>query len=159
MQYHLVFDATQVGYGHWSYLEGILLFAASAVGVAWYNRSSGGRLGSSRSKQWVLMLCLFSIFAAVLFFPDYRNYLSLQSALRESKCQIAEGIVTNFHLVTRRNHADEVFSVSGHRFEYWDGGGQNGFHQSGIIRDGLPVRIFFVGADPHSDIVRLETAQ
>lgn len=156
MEYRVVFDVTQTEFSHWPYLANALLLAASAVGAAWYNRSSGGRLGP-RGKQFILMLCLFSIFAAVGFALNYQDYLELQSALRHSQCRIAEGVVTNFHYTTSRHSAYDVFFVNGNRFEYSGRSGQNGFHQRGIIRDGLPVRIFFAGQPPN--IARLEIAQ
>jgi hypothetical protein len=77
--------------------------------------------------------------------------------LRQSKCQVVEGTVTKYHWVTFQHNSEEVFFVNGNRFDYWQGGGQNGFNQGGIIRDGLPVRVYYAGQQ-HPDIARLEVA-
>jgi hypothetical protein len=157
MTYHVVFDVTQTGYRHWQTHACAALFVGLGMGTLWYSRRACGSFGAKGYKQFALMLCLMGIGAVVMFGLDYEDYLSLQSALRQSKCQVVEGTVTNYHWMTIHRHSDEVFFVNGNRFEYWQDGGQNGFNQGGIIRDGVPVRVYYVGQQ-HPDIARLEVA-
>ena len=157
MTYHVVFDVTQTGYRHWQTLACAALFAGLGMGTLWYSQRARGSLGAKGYNRFALMLCLMGIGAVAMFGLNYEDYLGLQSALRQSKCRVLEGIVTNYHLVTIHHHSDDVFFVNGNRFEYRQGGGQNGFNQGGLIRDGLQVRVYYVGQQ-HPDIARLEVA-
>jgi len=83
--------------------------------------------------------------------------------MQQSQCEVTEGIVSQFHIeyVGKHNRVGEIFVVDGKQFRYADGSAQNGFHQVGIIHDGMQVRIYhYDKTDPtDKDIARLEIAQ
>jgi hypothetical protein len=80
----------------------------------------------------------------------------LQQQLDQGRARVVAGKVED-HL--NANFAYECFSVEGQRFCYSDGPTSVGFHQTsqngGPIRDGLEVRVTFIG----NTIVRLEVAE
>jgi hypothetical protein len=82
--------------------------------------------------------------------------------MRDSKCIITEGIVNHFYTLEADKHRPgESFIVNGVEFRYSNGSAQNGFHQIGIITNGMQVRIYhFDGIDSvDKDITRLEIVQ
>jgi hypothetical protein len=83
--------------------------------------------------------------------------------MRDSKCVITEGVVTNLHALqsNRQNKPGEVFVVNGVEFRYRDRSAQNGFNQVGLIKNGMQVRIYHFDEDDSidKDITRLEIAQ
>ena len=72
----------------------------------------------------------------------------LAGALKEGRCNVVEGVVTDFVPAPHQGRASESFAVAGQRFEYSDYVVSAGFRQSasrgGPIRAGLPVRIHHV---------------
>ncbi len=82
--------------------------------------------------------------------------------MRDSKCIITEGVVTN--LQTHRNDHNkpgESIVVNDVGFRYRKDSAQNGFNQVGFIKNGMQVRIYhFDKIDSiDKDITRLEIAQ
>jgi hypothetical protein len=147
MHYNVIFDVTQAGYHHWAILVFAVVIITLTVVCFWYK--DGARY----------FLCLFSLFALLMNVVIFWNYFSLLSAMRHSQCGVMEGIVTQFGRPTtgsRPQRSGESFFVNGKKFRYFEGGLQNGFHQLGIIREGMQVRIYYLGND---DIARLEIAQ
>lgn len=88
------------------------------------------------------------------------NYVRVQSALRSGTASVVEGPVEHFHPMPYTGHANETFDVSGVHFEYSDYGITAGFNNTsshgGPIREGLDVRIAFIGPRTGATIVRLE---
>jgi len=84
----------------------------------------------------------------------FRNGLQpseLAAAYRAGKCEVVEGIVTQFHPMPATGHGVESFVVSGKHFQYSDYSLRAGFNQTsshgGPMRDGLHVRIHYLGDD------------
>lgn len=154
MHYNVIFDVTQAGFHHWKELGYTVIIATLAIGFLWYKRNAGWR---SLANPIVLFMCLFSLFRGFMFFYCYWDYLSLKSAMRQSKCEVIEGIVAQFQLLPRMrgDSPGESFVVNGKQFRYRENSIQNGFHQIGVIRDGLQVRIYYFD----TGIARLEIAQ
>jgi hypothetical protein len=88
-----------------------------------------------------------------------RRHSDLAEALRSGRCQVTEGIVTEFHPMPAGGHAFESFSVSGKHFQYSDWIITPGLHQSstygGPIREGMRVRIHHLD----NDIAKVESAE
>jgi hypothetical protein len=164
IHYNIIFDVTQAGYRQWQELYLAIIFGAIPIiiisfkGIAWLRHSI-------YAIKFLLFACVFiCLMGAFGFQHSYSNYLRLQSAMRDSKCIITEGVVTQFHKTfagRNSNRPAETFVVNNVEFRYADGSAQNGFHQIGIITNGMQVRIYhFDGIDSvDKDITRLEIAQ
>jgi len=165
IHYNLIFDITQTKFHLWSDLVTGFIFIAFALGIFWFHQRNVKHVGWRPFVYLVflaLFLCVLSLFPFFMFFQSYRNYMKIQAALQQSHCEVTEGIVTQFsHLMELKGRGvGETFVVDGKQFSYRDGSAQNGFHQTGIIHDGLQVRIFYYDwHDNHNkDIARLEIA-
>jgi len=103
-----------------------------------------------------LFLAFSILWTCLKYSGNSSDYPALVAALHEGKCQITEGVVTDFKPMPYEGHQNETFVVSGIRFEYSDYNSSAAFNQSashgGPIKEGLKVRIHHVG----NDIVRLE---
>ncbi len=91
-----------------------------------------------------------------LIFRNVPQPSELAAAYRAGKCEVVEGVVTQFHPMPAREHDSESFVVARKRFHYSDYSMTAGFHQSvqhgGPIHEGLQVRIHYLG----NDIAKLE---
>jgi hypothetical protein len=167
MHYNVIFDITQTKFHQWSDLVGGFVFIAFAIGMFWYHQRSIKHVGWRPFAYLVflaLFLCVWSLLPFFMFFHSYRNYLDIKTALQQSQCEVIEGTVTQFSHFSygkRPNCYCEVFTVNGKQFRYVDGSAQNGFHQTGIIREGMQVRIYYYDKNDNidKDIARLEIAQ
>jgi len=164
MHYNVIFDITQTKFHQWSGLVGGFIFIAFAACMYWFPRRGVKQAGLSfiYSAFIALFFCVLTFMPFYMFFDSYRNYQNIKTAMEQSRCDVAEGTVTNLHPLYRikSGGAGETFSVDGKVFSYRQGSVQNGFHQVGIIHDGLQVRIFYYDwHDNHNkDIARLEIA-
>jgi len=163
MQYKVVFDITQTGFHQWSDLVTCFIFIPFAIGMFWFHQRGVKHVGWRPFVYLVflaLFLCVWSFFPLFMFVGTYRNYSNIKSAMQQSQCEIAEGIVTQFHHSAASKDV-EAFFVNGIQFRYGGSSRQNGFHQIGIIHDGLQVRIYHYDKDDSidKDIARLEVAQ
>jgi hypothetical protein len=166
MHYKVIFDIEQTPYQHWSGLFVGFVFFVVATGFFWFHWRSAKRTGnrySDRSVFLALFLGFWSLSPIFWCFYCYQNYLDLKTALQQSRCEIAEGAVTHLHplgRIRKGSGAGETFSVGGNEFSYRAGSAQNGFHQIGILHDGMQVRIHYYDRnDNHNkDIARLEIA-
>ena len=83
---------------------------------------------------------------------------SLAATLRDGRCEIIDGIVSDFHPMNYSGHEEEWFVVDGKRFEYSDYIVSPGFNNTashgGPIRKGIRVRVHYRG----NDIAKLEVA-
>jgi hypothetical protein len=163
MQYNVIFDVTQSGYHQWQALVWAIIFGVIPIllisfkGITWFRRSSQGI-------KFLIVACVFgSLIGALNFQHHYSNYLRIQSAMRDSRCVVTEGIVTQLqkNFAGRQNRPGETFLVNDAVFRYREGSAQNGFHQIGIITNGMRVRIYHFDEDDSidKDIARLEIAQ
>jgi len=165
MHYNVIFDIAQTKYQHWSDLVGGFVFVAFAIGFFWLHWRKAKHIGwrsFSYSVFIALFLLVWSLFPFFMFFHRYQNYLDIKETLQQSRCDVADGVVSDLHPLysIKSGGAGETFSVGGRVFSYREGSAQNGFHQVGIIRDGLQVRIYYYDwHDNHNkDIARLEIA-
>ena len=164
MHYNVTFDISQTKFHYGSYLASGGLLIAVSIGMFWFHQRGAKRTGLRR--VYLVFTALFfsvlSVSPFLMLFDHYRNYLAIKTALQQSRCEVAEGTVANLRPLYSINGggAGETFSVGGNEFSYREGSTQNGFHQVGIIRDGLLVRIYYYDWHDHhnKDIARLETA-
>jgi hypothetical protein len=133
-----------------------LVFAAIGGVIAWL----GGSKKSWRERRlfgygMIGFACLWS---GVMFSSTFSEYVRVRSAYRRSQFKVVEGRVTDFRPMPYEGHQDECFSVQSQTFCYSDYEVTAGFNNSashgGPIRDGLPVRVSYVG----NTIVRLEVS-
>jgi hypothetical protein len=133
-----------------------LVFVAIGVGLVVYRERF--REGAARILPFAFLgfALLWTTVATVAMLSAS---LGLASALRQGRCNVVEGLVTQFDPMPYQGHKLESFVVAGQRFEYSDYVLSSGFHQTashgGPIRSGLRVRIHHVG----NDIARLEIAR
>jgi hypothetical protein len=118
----------------------------------------GKRNDWPRSRRFVgyFMVGFACLWSGLTFSTTFGEYLRLRSAFRHSQFSVVEGRITSFRPMPYEGHQDECFSVQSQTFCYSDYGVTAGFNNSashgGPIREGLPVRVSYVG----STIVRLE---
>jgi hypothetical protein len=106
-----------------------------------------------------VLVVAFGIVGIVgLLFRNVPQRSELAAAYRAGKCQVIEGIVTQFHPMPVTGHGVETFVISGKRFRYSDFIHRAGFNQTsshgGPIHEGTRVRIYYLG----EDIAKLEIA-
>ena len=90
----------------------------------------------------------------------YNDYRRLSAALRESHCEIIEGVITDLQrLPTSGPQKSESFVVADSHFKYSDYIVTAGFNHmqslGGPIRESMRVRIYHV----RGEIARLDVAQ
>jgi hypothetical protein len=151
MGYITVFDITQSGFrGWWVPAFGMLFVLIGVSLVKKRARKHRGKVLAS------IYLGLSILWTGTVCTVLVSNHFKLTSALREGRCQVAEGTVTEFHAVDEKR---EWFVVNGTRFEYSDFSVGSGFNNmamyGGPIHEGLHVRIHHLG----NDIVKLEVAR
>ena len=152
MEYTVVFDVTAAGYGHWWFPAfGLLSVIIGILVVLNRRRLPDGWLGCT-----VLLLTLSSLFTTLSFLVTYTDYQHLASDLRDGRCAMVEGVVTDFDPMPAAGHKYESFTVAGKRFAYSDYVSTAGFNNTsshgGPIREGQHVRIRYLG----NEIARLE---
>ena len=154
-QYRLVFDLSQKSFQWWFPAFGLIFVAVGGV-IIWLGRRN--RWPLSRRFVGYFMVgfaCLWSGLAFTTMFPEYLN---LRSVYRKGQFSVVEGPVTNFRPMPYEGHQEECFSVQSQTFCYSDyvvtGGFNNATSHGGPIREGLPVRVSYIG----NTIVRLEVS-
>jgi hypothetical protein len=105
------------------------------------------------------LVVAFGILGIVsLLFRNVPQPSELAAAYRAGRCDVVEGVVTQFHPMPVTGHDVESFVVAGKRFRYSDYIHRAGFNQTsshgGPIHEGVLVRIHFLG----EDIAKLEIA-
>jgi hypothetical protein len=155
VDYSVVFDVARNGYHPSVGLRiGLLFIGVGAVLVL----CRGFIRPQWRGFPLVLFLGFSVFWTVALLAITWTDYYELASALRDARCEVVEGTVTQFHPMPVGGHDVESFSVGGKYFEYSDWTITSAFHQSstygGPVRDGMQVRIHYLG----KDIARLEVA-
>ncbi|MBN3777093.1 hypothetical protein G3O06_05860 [Burkholderia sp. Ac-20345] len=162
MEYRTVFDVAEAGYKAWSSPAfGLIFVVIGSVLVA--RRKSLPGWWSEHPRASAAFTFYFFGFAIlwtlIAFFSTYSEYSSLSKARMTNDVRVVEGVVTNFKPMPVTGHAMERFCVSGECFEYSDyvvtGGFNNTSSHGGPIREGLQVRVSYVG----NSIVKLEVAK
>jgi hypothetical protein len=152
-QYRVAFDLYQKSYEWWFPAFGLIFVAIGAV-LVWLGRA----MNWQRSRRFVayFMIGFACLWSGATFSTTFREYKALRSAYSRSEFSVIEGRVTDFRPMPYRGHQLECFSVQSQTFCYSDyvvtAGFNNSASHGGPIREGLPVRISYVG----STIVRLE---
>jgi len=100
------------------------------------------------------------LMTGLLVWSVYTNHRRLADAVERHEAKVVEGRVQDFQPMPYEGHgAREHFCVAEACFEYSDymvdGGFNNTASHGGPIREGLPVRVTYVG----SKIVRLEVVE
>jgi hypothetical protein len=156
--YTTVFDVTQSGYRQWSFAAFGLIFVAVGLALPTLMRIGIMPKQPAWMQKWFPRAFLgFAIFyTTTCFIATYVDYRRALNAMRNSRAQVIEGIVTDFKPMPWQGHAMESFVVQGVRFEYSDyvitAGFNNTSSHGGPIREGLPVKIWYLG----SEILRLD---
>ena len=156
MAYNVVFDVAQSGYRQWTFVIVGLGLMALAGRLVTIQRKLPTQLHLAPAHKWFGFLSFWALIVLVATFGDY---VRLVWDLRTGRCQVTEGIVTDFHPSPYTARGKDWFTVDGQRFEYADNIATAGFNQTeshgGPVHQGLQVRIHHVG----NEIARLEVAR
>jgi hypothetical protein len=160
--YVVVFDIANTGYKSFSLPAFGLIFIAVGIFLVLIRRSIPGW---SERPPWARLvfpwgfLCFAILWTLCAFVVTYGEYRAASSARQNNSAKVVEGIVTDFRPMPATGHSIETFCVSGVCFSYSDYIITSGFNQTsshgGPIREGLPVRVTYVG----DTIVKLEIAK
>jgi hypothetical protein len=146
MEYNVVFDVAESGYRQWCFPAFGLIFVAAAFRAP--IRTPGLRRGF-----YIVFAALWTILA---FGGTLADYLNLSADLRNGRCSVVEGVVSEYRQLPP---GPETFVVAGQRFKYSDHVLTAGFNHTqshgGPMREGLRVRIHYAG----NEIARLEIAR
>lgn len=161
VNYRAVFDITDAGFKSWTFSAHGLIFVVIGIVLVLSRKTVPGRWAKNPGANlaFVIVYLGFAIVWTISSFLDTRcEYVQLATAVREGRAEVAEGIVTNFKPMPVSGHAMESFCVSGRCFSYSDfvisAGFNNTASHGGPIREGLRVRVTFVG----NEIAKLEVA-
>jgi hypothetical protein len=156
VEYNVVFDVTQSGYRQWWFPAFGLIFVAVGSGMLFFRR----RLPARTPRFFPYVFLGFAIVWTLgAFVGTLRDYLRLNSALREGRCEVIAGVVSDFHPMPFNGHQMEWFTVGDRRFQYSDfvvsAGFNNTASHGGPIHKGVQVRVHHFG----NEIARLEVAR
>ena len=164
MIYRTVFDVTRTHFGGYQFLAvGIALCVAGLAAVILRHRFPmwiwPKRLHHLASPFAFGFLFLAIAFTLVSFSIIAAQGMNLRKAYAAGHAATVEGRVSGFVPAPYQGHADERFCVGSKCFEYSDyvitGGFNTTSSHGGPIKDGMPVRVTYVG----DLIVKLEVAQ
>jgi len=155
--YRLVFDITREWYRNWWFPAVGLVFVAGTLAFALYTRRPRTPpLPKALTVAAWVAVGFTSLWTAVSGSGTYGEYVTLKRAVAAGTVQFVEGPVEHFVPMPLNGHGVEQFEVQGKHFEYSHNIVTAGFNttstRGGPIREGLQVRIGYVGAT----IVRLE---
>jgi len=156
--YTVVYDVWQVAFAYVPFAGIALIFVAIGVGMFRYPDLPMFR--SASIGKWFRHFFLgFAVFLALVGgWSGYVTYGRLAGAVARHEAKVAEGRVRDYWPMPAGGHGTEHFCVADACFEYSDfivdGGFNNTASHGGPIREGLPVRVTYVG----DKIVRLEVA-
>lgn len=168
MHYHVVYDITQTEFPRfeWS-LPVIVGFLGWGFVVFAWTRKGIHAFSFMRAVVPTIAAALVWCFTYISVKSNYQHYLEVKSAMQKSQCEVVEGIVSGFQQIRRGKGiggrvCGEMFTVNETDFLYYEWGSPRSFHQLGIIRDGMHVRISYYAANDSADtkdIARLEIAE
>lgn len=161
MEYETVFDVTQGGFRQWSFSAFGLIFIVVGLAAPTLIRHGVIRKPSPWMEKWFPRLFLgFALFWTLTsFISTYSDYRGAIDAMHTNRAKVVEGIVTKFKPMAYTGHGMESFVVHGVRFQYSDyvitAGFNNTSSHGGPVREGLPVRIWYLDGE----ILRLDIAK
>jgi hypothetical protein len=171
MTYQMVFDASQKPPDLWflALPAGFALLALLMVLGVIPVRSYAYRRTQRRWTRrfiWgfpVVFMALSAFQGAFSAYLILSPYMAARSALASGEVAVVEGRVESFHPMPAEGHDTERFRVGGVHFAYSDFILTPGFNTTashgGPIREGLPVRITYMGPPDDATILKLETAR
>jgi hypothetical protein len=164
MQYQVVYDIQQINYPGW-WIFGVGLVFVSSGTVLFLLRDSAfiNSIFDMGGPARRVIMPLFAVFFGLLWLLmgclNYAHFANLRSLARRENVDVVEGTVTQFVPMPYEGHADETFTVNGHRFANSEYDETTGFHHTqshgGPIREESHVRITYSG----NDIFKLEIAR
>lgn len=163
MAFETVFDIGQQGFAGWVAAYGMLFVPVVALLVfrpfVKRRASQPAMPGGVRPLSSRVILGFAACWIVAAFIATLVPYRAAVAALRDGHYSVVEGPVTDFVPMPYTGHAMERFSVQGQPFSYSDfivtPGFRNSASHGGPIREGLYVRIAYVG----NTILRLEVAR
>lgn len=152
MDYQVVFDITDVGYKSWRFPAHGLTFVVLGVALVVFRKRLPGwprKYPRLRAAFSFLFLGFSVIWTLVTFVATYSEYSSLLTAKKTGQAKVIEGNVRDFEPMPVTGHSMERFCVQDTCFEYSDyvitAGFNNTTSHRGPIKEGLPVRVTYVG--------------
>jgi hypothetical protein len=148
-----VFNIASSGYKGYHFASTSFLLFCFSASAYFLNRISG-IFTMVYSKRVVgiffaFFSCLMLMVSIFSFFSSYGEYRDLKNQLLSGKCDVVEGVVTDFQAAPYSGHKDETFKVDGKDFQISDYWNTSAFHQTksrgGPIDAGKRVRIHNVG--------------
>jgi hypothetical protein len=159
MSYVTVFDVADAGYKSAGFPAFGLIFVVIGILLVVFRRKLPHWDTRSRAARIIFpygYLCFAVLWTSGAFISTYSAYRSALRARATETAKVVEGPVTNFVPMPVTGHALERFCVSDVCFNYSDYAVTAGFNRTsshgGPIREGLPVRITYVG----NTIIKLE---
>jgi len=154
MDYHTVFEITRKGFEWW--VLSVFLGVPAIALILWRDLRNPGI--SFRKLFAYFGMAFFGICGTVAFVGNYRDFEQCKRAYERGNYVVVQGLVHDFQPMPYEGHANECFAVSDQRFCYSDYAVYPGFNNAtshgGPIREGLPVRISYIG----NDILKIEVA-
>jgi hypothetical protein len=157
MDYTVVFDRSvaTAGYRTWWFPAlGAVMTAGCGLFVLQQVRKNSPR--QLATVFLALMTMLIALWTVDAFVTTFGQYYGLKSAIADGRAAVVVGVVTDFMPHHMGGRGPEKFCVRDTCFAYSDSVVTGGFNTTqangGPIRDGLPVRVTYVGGR----IVRLE---
>lgn len=156
----VVFDILDVGHRPHPFLAVGLLFVLLGVLRFVFPNALPFREPRLLKKTSKYFFLGFSVLWTTLVFSiTYNQYRLAKNAAIEHDFEVVEGLVRDFKPMPSSGHSMERFCVEEACFEYSDYVVTSGFNNTashgGPIRDGLPVRVSYIG----NTIIRLEVAK
>jgi hypothetical protein len=151
--YQTVFDLHEKGFNWWCPAIGLIFLFAGTI-LIWLGKRNHWQ--STRKWMGYVFVAFAAFWTISVFVGTYSEYSRVRSAYEGGEFATVEGLVTGFQPMPYEGHQDECFTISSQTFCYSDFDLSPGFNNSashgGPIREGLPVRVAYVG----NTIVRLE---
>lgn len=152
MHYEVIFDIAAAGYRSWWFpTMGAVFTGFLALAVRHYvKRNSPHQL---RAVFLTLLTMLSALWTVAVFAMTFSDYYGLKRAIADGRGDLVEGVVTHFSQNSQKGA--EKFCVRNTCFQYSAAVVTAGFNTTGLIRDGLQVRVTHVGGT----IARLEVCR
>jgi hypothetical protein len=153
MGYRTVFEVSVSTLPWWIPLLGLVV---AAIGIFFFFNGRRTPRSAGRMAFGVYAIVFGALITVVTLFVIRRDYCGIRGAYASHRYSVVEGRVEDFVPMPPGGHRDESFSVGGMRFSYSGYTVTPCFHQTAVqggpIRDGINIRVFYIGGC----IVRLD---